>query len=139
MPGTPRASVQPWDIISKKNNSGATIPRGTVVKISAATDDLIILPAAIADAALGVVMNDILTGQWGDVQIGGLAVALAGTGGVVRGDRLTHDTAGFGRVFTAAPAGGTNNALIGVANRTQATAGQLVEIWLQRPGAMLQG
>ncbi len=136
--GEPRVTVNPGDIRAKKNSTGATLPRGTVVKLSAATDDLILKPTAIADAHYGVVMNDILDGQWGDVQIRGIAVILAGTGGVTRGDRLTHDAANFGRVSTAAPAGGANNALVGVANRT-AAAGVLTEAELAAPGSMMQG
>lgn len=137
MAGEMRAIV--GEIRAKKNATGATIPKGYVVKLSAATDDLILAPAAITDAHYGVTMQDILTGQWGDVQISGIAVAIAGTAGVVRGDRLTHDSGGtYGRVFTAAPAAGVNNALIGVANRT-AAVGTPVEIELARPGAMIQG
>jgi hypothetical protein len=123
---------------SKKNSTGSTIAKGTVVKLSAAADDLLLIPTAIADGHYGVTMQDILTGQWGDIQVAGQAVVLAGTAGVVRGDRLTHDAAGFGRVFTAAPAGGTNNALIGICNRS-AAVGLFTEVELARPGTMLQG
>jgi len=127
------------EIRGKKNATGATIPKGYVVKLSAATDDLILAPAAIGDAHYGVTMQDILTGQWGDVQVTGIAVCIAGTGGVVRGDRLTHDSGGtYGRVFTAAPGAGVNNAFVGVANRT-AAANAPVEVELAKPGSMLQG
>ena len=138
MPGEPRTIVNPGDIRAKKNSTGATLAKGTVVKLSAANDDLILKPAAIADAAYGVTMSDILDGQWGDVQLRGIALVLAGTGGVTRGDRLTHDTAGFGRVSTAAPAGGTNNAFVGVANRS-AAVGVLTEVELAAPGGQIQG
>lgn len=138
MPGEPRTIVNPGDIRAKKNSTGATLPKGTVVKISAASDDLVLKPGAIADAAYGVAMNDILDGQWGDIQIRGIAIALAGTGGVTRGDRLTHDSAGFGRLSTSAPAAGTNNAFVGVANRT-AAVGTLFEVELAAPGASFQG
>jgi hypothetical protein len=139
MSGELRVICAPHDIRGKKNSTGGTIVKGTVVKLSAATDDLIVVPTAIADAHYGVAMNDVLDGSMGDFQIGGQAIVRVGTGGVVRGDRLTHDSAGFGRVFTAAPGGGTNNALIGIANRTQATVGGLTEVELARPGTMLQG
>jgi hypothetical protein len=138
MAGELRTICGPHQIRAKKNSTGGTLTKGTVVKISAATDDLLLIPTAIADAHYGVLMNDVADGSWGDVQMGGQAVIRVGTGGVTRGDRLTHDAAGFGKVSTAAPAGGTNNAFIGIANRS-AIAGSTTEAELASPGTQVQG
>jgi len=136
----PRVIAAPQDFRSVINNTGATLVKGTVVKLKTTVDDEVVLPAAISDPAFGVVTADILDKGVGTVQIRGRCACIAGTAGVVRGDKLTHDSGGtFGRVFTAAPAGGTNNALIGLATRTQATVGGLVEVELAGPGAFFQG
>lgn len=139
MTNNPRVIAAPHDFRTAQNNSGVTLPKGTVVKLKTTGTDDVVLPAAITDAAFGVVVSDILDKGVGTVQIRGRALALVGTGGITAGDRLTHDTAGYGRVFTAAPAAGVNNALIGMATRTDATAGDLTEIELAGPGAMMQG
>ena len=97
-----------------------------------------ILPTAVADAVRGVVVADIPAGGWGDVQVRDVALVLIGTGGATRGDKLTHDTAAFGQAVTAAPAAGTNNALIGLLLRT-ATANQLAPVDLAGPGVIIQG
>jgi len=137
MPFTPRVIVNN-DFRSAANTSGATLPKGTIVKLSAAADDTVILPTAVGDAVWGVTTADIPNNTVGTVQIRGRALVLIGTGGVVRGDKLTHDTAIFGSAKTAAPAAGTNNALLGIAARTSAIS-TLAEVELAGPGAFFQG
>jgi hypothetical protein len=135
----PRVIAAPHDFRSAKNSSGATIAKGRVVKLKTTGTDDVILPTAIGDAVFGVVTADIPDGAVGTVQVRGRALVLIGTGGVTAGDKLTHDTGGFGRVSTAAPAAGTNNALVGLATRTEATAGTLSECELCGPGVFFQG
>lgn len=140
MINNPRVIASPFDFRTAQNNSGATLVKGTVVKLKTTGTDDVILPTAIADACFGVVVADIPDKGVGTVQIRGRTACIVGTGGIVCGDKLTHDSGGtFGRVFTAAPAGGTNNALIGLATRTNATVGGLVEVELAGPGAQIQG
>lgn len=136
---TPRAIVAPHQIRGKKNSTGATIPKGTVVKLSAATDELVLKPAAATDAHYGVAMADVLDGALGDFQVGGQALVLVGGTAVVRGNRVTNDAANFGSVIPVGAVAGTNYPLIGVANRSEPTLGNLVEVELASPGSSFQG
>jgi hypothetical protein len=136
---TPRPIVPIQSIRSKQNKTGATIPKGTVVKMSAATDDLLLIPTALADAHYGVAMADILDQAFGDIQINGQAVVLVGGTAVVRGNRVTHDVANFGKIAPVGAVAGTNYALVGLANRSEPTLGNLVEVELAGPGITFQG
>lgn len=136
---TPRAIVSSHQIRGKQNKTGATLPKGTVVKVSAATDDLVLKPAAATDAVYGVVMGDILDQAWGDIQIGGQALVLVGATAVVRGNRVTNDGATLGSVIPVGAVAGTNYPLVGVAIRSEPTAGNLCEVELASPGSSFQG
>jgi hypothetical protein len=62
------------------NNSGSTILKGSCVRkaTSPTLPEQIVLATAATDLIYGVAMNDILTGTFGDVQVGGIAIVLAG-------------------------------------------------------------
>lgn len=134
----PRAIVE--GVRSLKSGVGASLVKGRVVKLKAAAQDTFDKIAAATDAHCGVLMQDSVDGQWCDVQVRGKAIAIAGTGGVSRGDRLTVEAGAGneGRVVTAAPAGGANVAHIGIAVTTAAAAAE-VEVELTGPGAIMQG
>lgn len=136
----PRTIIQREGKISRKNASGATIPKNSVVT-QGAGDDLIALPASIDDPILGVVGEaDILNGEWGDIIVApGSVVPCKAQGAVTRGQRLAPATGGdAGKVSTAAPAGGTNNSLVGIAMRTAADE-EVFEVLFAGPAARIQG
>jgi hypothetical protein len=138
MVNTPRVLAAPLDFRTAQNNSGSTLTKGTVVKLKTTGTDDVIIATAITDFHFGVVTADIADGGVGTVQIRGRCAVRVGTGGITCGDKLTHDTAGYGRVAAAAPATGVNNAIIGVATRTLATVDGLVEAEIGSP-SMMQG
>lgn len=91
------------------NGSGSTIVKGKIVKLhSSGPAGGIVVGAAATDPLYGVAMADIPNGEWGDVQIGGVGLVLAG-GVVNQGAQVTSDGDGDG---VAASSG---NATIGTA------------------------
>jgi hypothetical protein len=95
-------------IRSAYNGTGSTIVKGTIVKLATTpTYAGQITPATAAtDPMFGVAMADIPTLQWGDCQVGGTAVVLAGAS-VSAGANVTAD--GSGKGVTAS----SGNAMIG--------------------------
>lgn len=91
------------------NLTGGTIARGTIVKYHTTGDvGRIVKAAAATDPLLGVAMNDIPDGAYGDVQVGGIGLVLGG-GAVTQGAQVTSDANGKGAVA----AGG--NSMLGLA------------------------
>ncbi len=84
-------------IRSAYNATGSTIVKGTIVKLATTpTYAGQITPATAAtDPMFGVMMADLPNLQWGDCQVGGVAVVLAG-GTVAAGANVTADAAGKG-------------------------------------------
>lgn len=81
---------------SSYNNTGATILKGTIVKLNAAGPLFageVAKAAANSDTLYGVTTMDILNGAWGDVQVEGICPVLVGTASAV-GARLTSDANG---------------------------------------------
>jgi hypothetical protein len=113
------------------NNTGSTIPKGTLVNLKAAGSP----PSecevvnAIADVVYGVAAEDIETASYGLVYIRGCVQVLAHAALVV-GTIVTAHT--NGRVISAA----TGGRIVGVANEIGAS-GVLTEIELAGPGAGL--
>lgn len=113
----------PKEVIGKKNTSGSTISKGMPVKLDTATDDGIAAATAGTDHILGIAMADIADKAWGDIQLQGIAVCLAG-GTVTRGDYVTAN--GSSKVITTTT---NKDRLIGIANRS-AAANELFEVEL---------
>ncbi len=116
-------------IQSAYNGSGSTIVKGTIVKFATSSPTFpgqIIKAAAATDPMVGVLMADLPTAQWGDMQVAGVAVVLVGST-VTQGQNITSDSAGAG-----VPAS-SGNAEIGVAQTDGTTAGYM-EVLLGSPG-----
>lgn len=124
---TPRS--MPRQILGKKNTDVAIISKGMAVKLDTAADDGVLKTTAVTDKTLGVAMSDIAVGGWGDIQVTGLAVCLAG-GSVTRGDRVTGDAAS--KVATTTT---DKNNLLGIANRS-AALNELFEVELGIGGTL---
>lgn len=118
---TPRS--MPREIMGKKNTDVAVISKGMAVKLDTAADDGVKKCTATTDHAIGVAMADIAIGSWGDIQVRGLAVCLAG-GAVTRGDYVSPDTAS--KVATTVT---NKDRLVGIANRS-AALNELFEVEL---------
>ncbi len=97
------------------NGTGGTLAKGTIVKrATTGVHDEIIAATAATDAYMGVLANDILDGEFGDVQVGGVVVALAGSAGITRQDRVMWET------VADCVACSSGNAILGVALTTAA-------------------
>lgn len=98
--------------LTKTLNAEGTIAAYTIVKVGAA-DHGALAAAAVSDKIIGVAGSvGAASGERVDVIMSGIATVLYG-GTVARGDVLTTDSSG--RAVTAAPAAGTNNRTIGIA------------------------
>jgi hypothetical protein len=122
--------------VAKKNSTGVTIPKGSIVALSQSADDLITLATdPKAHIIFGVTREDIADGNWGDVLVLGLAEVLGGSGGFTQGKRITCGASG--RAVNCAPSAADTNSLLGVSNRDGAD-GVLSEVWLAGPGSAIQ-
>jgi len=124
------------EIRSKKNSTGSTISAGLVVILDS-TEDLIKLPTATTDHLYGVAMNDIPTGEWGDVQIRGRAKVLSNGALATPGILLMSGADGKAIAWTAIA--GTNAQVLGIQETTTAGANEFVEVELAGPGIIKQG
>jgi hypothetical protein len=123
----PTRIVDPGGIRSGFNNSGSAIGANLVVIRAATADKAIALPAAVDNVLAGVTMAAIANGDYGDVQVAGKAVCVAG-GSFSRGARLMCTTAG--KVVTYVAAEGINVVLVGIAEQDGALD-ELVEVELR--------
>jgi uncharacterized protein DUF2190 len=98
--------------LTKSYTAEGAISANRIVKVGAA-DWGVLQAAAVGDKSIGVSTEiDAASGERVDVVHEGIAdLKLGGT--VARGDLLTSDASGQG--VTAAPAGGTNNRIVGMA------------------------
>lgn len=119
-----------------KNANGATIAAKRIVKSTAVADEMDIAAAATDLKLLGITMAAVPTLKFGDVQQRGKGILTAGAA-VAVGDKITSDAAGKG--VAAAPAGGTNNGIVGVAMTIASGADVDFEIELTAPGTTFQG
>lgn len=110
------------------NGTGGTLAKGTIVKRSnAGLADEIVAAAATTDAYMGICAEDIPNLQRGNVQVGGIGVALAGSAGITKQDRVMWEAGADCIACTA------TNAILGTAVST-AAAGKLFEIELVAGG-----
>jgi hypothetical protein len=116
----------PESVRTGLNNTGSTIAKGTIVKLTA-TGGLEVAPAAAAtDAFYGVAGEDIANGARGRVVTRGVALVLA-SAALTIGGRVTSTAAGLG-VNAAA-----GNAVLGIALEAGA-ASTLTMVELCGPG-----
>ncbi len=111
------------------NNTGGTLSAFLAVKGGPSS---ILLPTALTDACYGFLTEDAADQSMGNVQIGGVAICTAGTGGITEGDRLVVE-ANTGKMITWAPAGGANQSIVGTCLKT-AAANKLGEILIGAGG-----
>lgn len=109
----------------KSWTAGAAITQNRIVKMGAA-NGAVILAAAAADQPVGVSVTSIdpASGARVDVVHAGIYEIKAG-GTITRGARVTSDATG--QAVAAAPAGGTNNGIVGIALQ-DAAAGDMVDV-----------
>lgn len=110
--------------------TGGAVGPNRIVKFGAA-DNTVILAAAVTDKVIGVsrgpsTLGSTASGDRIDVVRLGIYPVVAG-GTITRGDMVTSDSAGA--AVTAAPAGGTNNPVLGRAE-TSAVVGDLVDVYI---------
>jgi hypothetical protein len=105
------------DVVSKYNNTGATILKGSSVQMDTTTDQIVNTSATTAPQ-FGIAMVDIPDKTWGDIQKGGCAIALVGAGGVTPGVKV--GAAVGGTCVAIAPGGGVNANYLGMSNTTAA-------------------
>jgi hypothetical protein len=106
------------DVVSKYNNTGATILKGSSVQMDTTTDQIVNTSATTAPQ-LGIAMVDIPDKTWGDIQKGGLRHR-------ARRRRWRHPRregrrGGRRDCVAIAPAGGTNANYLGMSNTTAAS------------------
>lgn len=123
------------DFVVTIYNETTTVPEGSVMTIGTANNYVKLAGATpgINAPCLGLALNAATAAGPLDIVTSGIFPAIAG-GTITRGDPLTSDAAGA--VVTAAPAGGTNIAIIGYA-MASAVAADRVSVMI-RP-ALLQG
>lgn len=125
----PRRIVPDKGIRSGKNTSGSPILKGRIVKLKASpgVDDEVIPAAAASDAFYGVTTHDIADGEWGDIQVEGRAVVVAGAAIAVEA-RVTFGTGAKGA------AASTGDSVLGIAVTEATTDGDEIEVDLSGPG-----
>lgn len=100
------------------NGTGVTLAKGTLVNWNAAgIVDEVVASTGATDAYAGVCANDILTGEYGDIQVRGICPTLVGAAGITIGDRAMWAA---GASVVACTAG---NAILGIAHTTAASGG----------------
>lgn len=113
-------------LLNKTLIAGAAIAARRIVKFSAA--ETVIQAAAVGDLLVGV-SSDIAaaSGERVDVMVVGIALIEAGAPYAITA-RLTTDS--VGRAVAAAPAGGVNNAIIGIPLEAASAAGDICRVLL---------
>lgn len=124
----PRVIAAAHDIRAAKNTSGADMAKGVFVKLKASptVDDEVDLEATNTGAIYGVTMEAIADGEFGNIQIRGRALVLAG-GAIAVGARVMPTTGGKSLTATA------GNSVGGLAV-TAGASDELHEVELAGPG-----
>jgi len=113
------------------NGTGGTLSKGTLVKLkTSGVDDEIIAATSTSDAYLGILQHDLADGEWGDVQVGGIGVALSGAA-VTKGSRVMWGT---GAKVIACTTGLT---FAGVARTTASGADEYIEVDIVTGGPVM--
>ena len=115
-------------ILAVYNATGSTILKGTIVKhvTPTAVPGSVTPATAATDPFFAIAMQDILNLQYGDGQVGGVAIVLAGAT-IAAGINITSD--GSGKAAAAA----AGNAIVGV-SMTDGVNNGYMEVLLGLPG-----
>jgi len=98
-------------VVEKQMSAGGTINEATIVKFGA-DDENVVAATAVSETLVGVAQHAAASGERVRVMTSGISRLKIG-GTVTRGDYVT--TNGSAQGVAAAPAGGTNNGIIGIA------------------------
>lgn len=138
MAGEPTRTVSPYDIRHAYNGTGSDIAANTVVMLDATNEGGISLPSAVTDELLGVTMDQAIPdGEWGDVQIRGIAKCRANAALATLHVALMT-VAATGRVEALTAAAGTNVAPVGQLLTTAGAQDDIVMVELAGPGQIQQ-
>lgn len=121
----PRRIVPESGVRSGKNETGSDLEEGVVVALGT-SQSLITLPASQTDICYGVTMAAIPNGEWGDVQVEGIALCQASGALATPGVELEPETDG-----EVSEHGGSNTK-IGLLLSTAGATGDLVEVELYK-------
>lgn len=130
-----RSSIPDGGVAARKNANGSALPAKRICKFTANSDEVDLATAA-TDKLAGVSLGSTASGTFGDVQQYGRAIITAGAA-IAVGDRITSGASG--KAAAAAPAGGTNNGVIGIAITAASGADVDFECDLFGPGLTFQG
>lgn len=106
------------------NNTGSTLAAYHVVYGARESVDY---SAAVDSIAFGIVAQDIADQTYGNVQVGGVAVAMAGTAGMTAGALVMAEAGGTGLVVDLSGSAGDNKYVLGRCEKT-AASGKLGEV-----------
>ena len=118
-----------------QNNTGSTIVKGSSVQYDTIIGQIVATSATTA-RQLGILMADCPNLAYAEIQTGGVAIALAGAGGLTVGQPVTAAVGGTLIAWTAT--GGTNVNFMGMA-RTAALATEYFELHMAGVGQLQQG
>jgi len=136
MAATTQPNVPAQHAVTRTFKADVALTRGVIVVAGATAGESVKLPAAADEGAIiGVVKDDIASGEYGEVYVGGIVPCLANAA-ITSGDPVAIG-ASTGRAKTAAPASGANSYLAGFALDTASGAG----VWfpLQIALSVMQG
>jgi len=136
MSGTPR-TIAPV-IVSCYNGTGAVIAANRQVMPDTTYDGGIKYPTATTDPLLGATCAEIADGEWGDVQIAGVALVAAHAAFSTPMTKVMS-TAATGRAVAFSAGSGVNAQNGGIAMNTALAQDDLLEVMLAGPGIVEQG
>jgi len=135
---TQPASIVPTGAVRAcYNNTGLTLAAGAAVMLDSGGAKYVKLPTGYTVALFGVVKAAIPTGEWGDVQVSGVALVLASAALATPGIQLMAATDGKAEAFAAAK--DVNVHVLGQLLSTATAANELVEVDLNGIGTIQQG
>lgn len=109
------------------NDTNATLAAYHIVS---GTRESIALSATTATVAFGVVAQDIADSTYGNCQVGGICVVMAGTAGMTEGAEIMAEAGATGLGVDATDSAGDNVFVIGRCEKA-ATSGKLGEVrWM---------
>lgn len=133
----PRAVVPDKGVRSLLNNTGATIPKGRLVKLDSTAYQLA-LPTDTTHHLYGVTMASSDDDEWVDIQVAGVALGRANAALATPGVQLMA-TVTTGRVATYTAAAGVLVGLAGALLNTASAQDDFIEMELNGIGVVQQG
>jgi hypothetical protein len=132
----PEARTIDPKVLSRKNNTGTDIAKGVYV-MADSTEEQVKLPTGTTVALLGVTMEVIKNGYYGDVQYAGVARVKAGGALATPGTKLMAKTDGKAQAWSAGGGVAAQNG--GIMLNSAAAEDDMLEVLLPGPGIVEQG